>query len=107
VYLDSPKVPVVLLPFATLVFVTTATCIFDFMHWDVPLQNKIDLTTLYGPYLALSKFFQRFAYGFCSFHTEHCPNFLGAAGFMLVDMIIRLNGVVDRATGAVVTKKAQ
>ena len=54
--LDSPKVPVVLLPFATLVFVTTATCMFDYMHWDVPMQNKIDLTTLYGPYLALSKF---------------------------------------------------
>jgi len=52
---DSPRVPVVLLPFATLVFVTTATCIFEYMHWDVPLKNKIDLTTLYGPYLALSK----------------------------------------------------
>ncbi|KAG9245143.1 hypothetical protein BJ878DRAFT_502922 [Calycina marina] len=52
---DSPKVPLVLLPFATLVFGTTATCIYEFSQWDVPLQNKIDLSTLYGPYLALSE----------------------------------------------------
>lgn len=43
-------------------FITTATCIFDFFHWDVPLQNKIDLTTLYGPYLALSKCFLEASY---------------------------------------------
>lgn len=52
---DSPKVPLVLLPFAVVIFVTTLTCMTEYAFWDVPLQQKVDLTTLYGPYLALCK----------------------------------------------------
>jgi hypothetical protein len=48
--------PLVLLPFACLIFITTATCIFDYAHWDMPLDQKLNLTTLYGPYAALCKF---------------------------------------------------
>ncbi|KAL2061517.1 hypothetical protein VTL71DRAFT_6894 [Oculimacula yallundae] len=69
----SPKLPIVLLPFATLVFITTATCIFEYSFWEIPFEHKIHLTTLYGPYLALS-------------------------AFMFVDMIIRLNNIVNKAT---------
>lgn len=53
--LASPKLPIVLLPYAALIFITTATCMFEYSFWDIPLQHKIDLTTLYGPYLALCK----------------------------------------------------
>jgi len=53
---DSPMVPLVLLPFSCLIFITTATCMFEYAHWDAPLAQKLDLTTLYGPYAALCKF---------------------------------------------------
>ena len=53
--IDSPRVPVVLLPFACLYFISTAVCIVEYVNWDVPLQQKIDLTTLYGPYLAIGE----------------------------------------------------
>ncbi|KAG4436266.1 hypothetical protein IFR05_008248 [Cadophora sp. M221] len=69
----SPKIPIVLLPYAAIIFITTATCMFEYSFWDIPLQHKIDLTTLYGPYLALS-------------------------AFMFVDMSIRLNNIVKKAT---------
>jgi hypothetical protein len=52
-FLGTPKVPLVLLPFSVVIFLTTGTCIWDYMTWDVPLQQKFDLTTLYGPYLLL------------------------------------------------------
>ncbi|EKD15420.1 integral membrane protein [Drepanopeziza brunnea f. sp. 'multigermtubi' MB_m1] len=72
-YTDSPKVPLVLLPYSMLIFATTATCMFEYSFWDIPLQQKIDLTTLYGPYLAIS-------------------------AFMFGDMSIRLNNVINAAT---------
>lgn len=53
---DSPKVPLVLLPFSCLIFITTLTCMIEYSFWSVPLQQKLDLSTLYGPYLALCKF---------------------------------------------------
>ncbi|KAK2626366.1 hypothetical protein QTJ16_004628 [Diplocarpon rosae] len=74
-YRDSPKTPVVLLPYAMLILVTTATCMVEYFFWDIPFEQKISLTTLYGPYLALS-------------------------AFMFADMSIRLNNFVDRATKA-------
>lgn len=36
-----------------MVFLTTLTCMVEYAFWDVPRQQKIDMTTLYGPYLAL------------------------------------------------------
>ena len=55
ILLDSPMLPLALLPFSCLIFITTATCIFDYAHWDMPLDQKLSLTTLYGPYAALCK----------------------------------------------------
>jgi hypothetical protein len=55
IFLDSPMLPLVLLPFSCLILITTATCIFDYAHWDMPLDQKLSLTTLYGPYAALCK----------------------------------------------------
>lgn len=45
----------VLLPFATLVFVTTLTCVVDMWNWEVSAEQKIELSKLYGPYLVLRK----------------------------------------------------
>jgi len=53
--LDSKLVPLVLLPLALLVFLTTTTCIFDIAHWDAPLQERLTLMGLYAPYSALRK----------------------------------------------------
>ncbi|KAH8590529.1 transmembrane protein 6/97 [Bisporella sp. PMI_857] len=75
VRIDSPKVPLVLFPYAFLVFLTTAVCMYEYSQWAVPLQQKLDLTTLYGPFLAL-------------------------AGFMMVDMYFRLNAIINKATAA-------
>ncbi|CAL3969893.1 unnamed protein product [Diplocarpon coronariae] len=70
---NSPKVPVVLLPYAMLILATTATCMVEYAFWDIPLEQKISLSTLYGPYLALS-------------------------AFMFADMSIRLSNFIDKAT---------
>jgi len=56
IWAGSPKLPLVLLPFSCLIFITTGTCMVEYFYWDVPLQQKIDLSTLYGPYLALCMF---------------------------------------------------
>ncbi|CAD6499216.1 BgTH12-04868 [Blumeria graminis f. sp. triticale] len=53
-YRNSSKVPLVLLPYALVVFLTTLTCIVEYSFWDTLLYQKICLTALYGPYLALS-----------------------------------------------------
>ncbi|KAH8804903.1 integral membrane protein-like protein [Xylogone sp. PMI_703] len=53
---DSPKTPILLLIYAVQTFVTTATCIADYVTWDLTFDEKMNLTTLYGPYLALSLF---------------------------------------------------
>jgi len=76
---NSPKIPLVLLLYAAETFLTTLTCIVEYLAWDVPFAQKVDLTTLYGPYLALSV-------------------------FMLVDMYVRLNASIDKASGATSTK---
>ncbi|KAE9363298.1 hypothetical protein N431DRAFT_564838 [Stipitochalara longipes BDJ] len=53
---DSKLVPLVLLPFACLVFISTATCIFDIAHWNAPLQERQTLMALYAPYAVLPLF---------------------------------------------------
>ncbi|KAG9238967.1 transmembrane protein 6/97 [Amylocarpus encephaloides] len=69
-YRNSPKVPLILLPFAVKVFLTTLTCMLEFPNFPIPLEKKISLTTLYGPYLAVS-------------------------AFMMIDMYLRLKKVID------------
>ncbi|KAN0104188.1 Transmembrane protein 6/97 [Hyaloscypha variabilis] len=76
---DSKLVPLVLLPLALLVFLTTTTCIFDIAHWDAPLQERLTLMGLYAPYSALPL-------------------------FMAGDMFLRLKSVID--SSSVVSTKA-
>ncbi|TQS32513.1 hypothetical protein Golomagni_07167 [Golovinomyces magnicellulatus] len=51
---DSPNVPLIIFPFALVVFITTLTCMVEFLNWDISWYEKFNLTTLYGPYLILS-----------------------------------------------------
>jgi len=53
---DNPKLPLVLLPFSCLIFITTATCMVEMWCWQIPLSHRLHLTSLYGPYLALCRF---------------------------------------------------
>jgi len=69
-YYDNPKIPLVLLVYALQTLVTTATCIADYATWTtISFNAKLNLTSLYGPYLAL-------------------------ALFMSIDMISRINAVL-------------
>lgn len=70
--LDSPKLPIVLLPFATLICITTITCMFDYMHWPVPIEQKIELTKLYGPYVALCMSLSHPSRWYASANTASC-----------------------------------
>ncbi|KAI1004029.1 hypothetical protein K3495_g4181 [Podosphaera aphanis] len=79
-YHDSPRVPLVLLPFAVVVFLTTLTCMVEYSFWEVSLQQKWQLTSLYGPYLMLSL-------------------------FMGIDMFMRLNKMIRVSTS--LAKKTQ
>ncbi|PSS25507.1 hypothetical protein M430DRAFT_47954 [Amorphotheca resinae ATCC 22711] len=81
-YNNSPKVPLVLLPFSCLIFITTLTCMIEYSFWSVPLQQKLDLSTLYGPYLALS-------------------------AFMGIDMYGRISGVIDGAAAVARVKESK
>jgi hypothetical protein len=99
--IDSPKIPLVLLPYAVLIFITTGACMYEISFWDVPLQQKLDLSTLYGPYLAICMF--RAMRPFYSLVTDKSE-----AMFMTVDMYIRLNDTVNKASAAsIVGKKRQ
>ncbi|CCU75973.1 integral membrane protein [Blumeria hordei DH14] len=89
-YCNSSKVPLVLLPYALVVFLTTLTCVVEYSFWDTPLQQKICLTALYGPYLAL-----------CAFYSP--PSFLPwsqktdviKAALMASDMYLRLDRMIN------------
>ncbi|KAG0649502.1 Sigma intracellular receptor 2 [Hyphodiscus hymeniophilus] len=79
----SPKIPLVLLPYAVLIFVTTGACMYEICYWEVPLVQKFSLSTLYGPYLAIS-------------------------AFMTVDMFLRINNIINTASAiSTVVKKRQ
>jgi hypothetical protein len=107
---DHPKIPLVLLPYACLIFISTAACMVEMLCWDVPGQQKVDLSTLYGPYLALCKF------GFFLYLKEQVERGMWmrgdrekkgkgfekrmranveAAAVMGIDMYSRLNGLID------------
>ncbi|RAL58953.1 hypothetical protein DID88_009244 [Monilinia fructigena] len=51
---DSPQTPLVLLPYSFEVFLTTLICIHEYLYWPLSPRQKLDLTTLYGPYILLS-----------------------------------------------------
>ncbi|KAF4629943.1 hypothetical protein G7Y89_g8207 [Cudoniella acicularis] len=70
-YKNSPKIPLVLLPYAVLVSITTLTCIVEIWSWPTPTSEKIELMKLYSPYFIL-------------------PTFMG------VDMFLRLNNILPR-----------
>jgi hypothetical protein len=57
IWQDNPKVPIQLLIFAVEVAVSTGACIADAISWtNVSLDEKIQLGTLYLPYLALGEY---------------------------------------------------
>ncbi|ATZ57999.1 hypothetical protein BCIN_15g04950 [Botrytis cinerea B05.10] len=51
---DSPRIPLILLPYALETFLTTLVCMHEYVYWPIPRYQKIDLTKLYGPYIMLS-----------------------------------------------------
>ncbi len=56
--LDHPKIPLVLSLYSFQTVLTTMTCIAEYFSWtDITFQEKLDLTTLYGPYIVLGKSF--------------------------------------------------
>ncbi|KUJ10495.1 uncharacterized protein LY89DRAFT_675319 [Mollisia scopiformis] len=82
---NDPKIPVILLPFATVIFLTTLTCVVEMWNWDISVEQKIELSKLYGPYLLL-------------------PTYMG------IDMCLRLFDTINRASATsnvVKAKKAQ
>jgi hypothetical protein len=53
-HLDDPVVPLQLLIFAVEVAVSTGACLAEVISWpNVSKDEKLQLGTLYGPYLAL------------------------------------------------------
>jgi hypothetical protein len=70
---DDPKVPLHLLIFSLEAGLTTLTCIADYLSWGGYSNNeKVELSKLYVPYLAL-------------------------AVFMGLDMFYRLSHMISRA----------
>ncbi|KAL1620694.1 hypothetical protein SLS54_006050 [Diplodia seriata] len=54
---DDPKVPIHLLIYACQTGITTMTCIAEYLSWDsFTNEQKLSLSGLYVPYLALSVF---------------------------------------------------
>ncbi|KAG4024951.1 hypothetical protein MFRU_077g00180 [Monilinia fructicola] len=51
---DSPQTPLLLLPYSLETFLTTLICMHEYLYWPLSARQKIDLTTLYGPYILLS-----------------------------------------------------
>ncbi|KAF2762964.1 hypothetical protein EJ05DRAFT_471924 [Pseudovirgaria hyperparasitica] len=55
IWRDNPNLPIHLLVFAVQTAVTTFICIVDFVSWDViTTDEKVQIGTLYGPYLLLA-----------------------------------------------------
>ena len=54
---DDPLVPVHLLIFSVQTAITTLTCVVDYMSWNVATKGKMDLGSLYLPYLILCGLF--------------------------------------------------
>lgn len=53
---DSPQTPLLLLPYSLETFLTTLICMHEYLYWPLSARQKIDLTTLYGPYILLCMF---------------------------------------------------
>ena len=52
-HVDNPKLPLILLPFSCLIFITTGTLMVEQWFWPITIGEKLALASLYGPYLAL------------------------------------------------------
>lgn len=72
----------------------------EFWFWAVPLQHKLNLTSLYGPYLALCRFLL-----FLPDLRRGLSTDIFTAGFMMGDMLYRLNKVINSATSDSENKK--
>lgn len=79
--LDSPQIPLVLLIYGMQTLLTTAVCIWEYVHWiTVSTDVKWNLTGLYGPYIALctfintSPYLTRHAMCRCYIDVEHFTN---------------------------------
>ncbi len=93
---DSKMVPLVLLPFACLVFISTATCMYEMIHWDVPLKQRLNLMMLYGPYTALRKYLSLLLSsrrGKWSLRVWQANEWFEAA-FIGTDMFLRLKAMI-------------
>jgi hypothetical protein len=77
-----------------MVFLTTLTCIVEYAFWDVPRAQKIDMTTLYGPYLVLCESPAEF------WHLVRDMLICWTAAFMVVDMYLRLGETIKKITAA-------
>ncbi|TGO44522.1 hypothetical protein BCON_0504g00050 [Botryotinia convoluta] len=75
IYINSPRIPLILLPYALETFLTTLVCMHEYVYWPIPRYQKVDLTKLYGPYIMLSI-------------------------VMSIDMFIRLWRIVSASTSA-------
>lgn len=62
--LDSPRIPLILLPYALETFLTTLVCMHEYAYWPIPRYQKVDLTKLYGPYILLCKYSSVLLYKF-------------------------------------------
>ena len=71
---------------------------YDFSFWEVPREQKLSLSTLYGPYLAICEFPFRNVF-------KRSDTDMSVAAFMTVDMYLRLNDTINQALSASMGKK--
>jgi hypothetical protein len=85
--IDNKRVPLVLLPFATMVVVTTLTCVVEALSWDVTREVKTGLMTLYLPYL-----------GLCEYQDGYQATKADSrqATAMFIDMYCRIDGLLTK-----------
>ncbi|KAJ5693447.1 hypothetical protein N7462_002870 [Penicillium macrosclerotiorum] len=94
---DHPLVPVHLLVFGIQAFVTSITCLVDVWSWpDRSVAEKQQLTTLYGPYVALGEWSQESPESAGAFSapldqpTGTQLTSLSSGAWMAFDMVTRL-----------------
>jgi hypothetical protein len=73
---------------------------FDYAHWDMPLDQKLSLTTLYGPYVALCKSGILSQSSFLFKWRSQVADLHREAAFMGIDMVLRLRGIINRSSSA-------
>ena len=88
--IDDLLVPLHLLIYSMQTAMTTLTCIVEYLSWNVDAKVKLDLGTLYGPYLVLCESLS------CQFPSSclRTFNLLQVAVFMGLDMFGRLKRTI-------------